>query len=141
MSPRGTFNDMSDHDPASTFMAAVAAMTAAGLGYLHVVEASPGDALPTPEFAVLFARMRQGWPRVYVANGGFDGPSGEAAVSHGRADAIAYGRNFIANPDLPERLRLRSALNELDPSSLYGGTEKGDTDYPFRDQASAGIQT
>jgi len=134
LSPRGTFNDMSDDDPESTFMAAVTAMAAAGLGYLHVVEASPGDAPPTPEFAALFARMRQGWPGVYVANGGFDGPSGEAAMKNGRADAIAYGRSFIANPDLPERLRFKSALNELDPLSLYGGTEKGYTDYPFRDQ-------
>lgn len=141
LSPRGTFNDMSDHDPESTFMAAVAAMAAAGLGYLHVVEASPGDTPPTPEFAALFARMRQRWPRVYLANGGFDGLSGEAAVNHGRADAIAYGRGFIANPDLPERLRQKSALNELDPASLYGGTEKGYTDYPFLDQASVKNQT
>lgn len=134
LSPRGTFNDMSDRDPDATFMAAVAAMAAAGLGYLHVVEASPGDTPATPEFAALFARMRQQWLGVYVANGGFDGPNGEAAVSDGRADAIAYGRSFIANPDLPERLRMRSALNEMDPSTLYGGTEKGFTDYPFRDQ-------
>lgn len=140
LSPRGTFNDMSDDDPDTTFMAAVAAMAAAGLGYLHVVEASPGDAPPTPAFASLFARMRQGWPGVYVANGGFDGSSGETAVSHGRADAIAYGRGFIANPDLPERLRSGWALNELDPSSLYGGTEKGYTDYPFHDQASVRSQ-
>lgn len=138
LSPRGTFNDMSDDDPESTFMAAVAAMSAARLGYLHVVEASPGDAPPQPEFVALFARMRRRWPGVYVANGGFDGPSGEDAVRHGRAHAIAYGRSFIANPDLPERLRLRSALNEPDPSSFYGGTENGYTDYPFRDRASLG---
>ncbi len=138
LSPRGMFNDMSDDDPESTFMAAVAAMAAAGLGYLHVVEASPGDAPAPPEFAALFARMRQRWPGVYVANGGFDGPGGEDAVRHSRADAIAYGRSFIANPDLPERLRLGSALNEPDPSSFYGGTENGYTDYPFRDQASVG---
>ncbi len=141
LSPRGTFNDMSDNDPESTFMAAVAAIATAGLGYLHAVEASPGDAPPTPEFAALFARMRQRWPGVYVANGGFDGPHGEAAVSQGKADAIAFGRSFIANPDLPERLRLRSALNELDPSSLYGGTEKGYTDYPSRDKISGTSQT
>ena len=136
LSPRGTFNDMSDDDPESTFMAAVAAMSAAGLGYLHVVEASPGDAPPEPEWVALFARMRQRWPGIYVANGGFDGPGGEDAVRCGRADAIAYGRGFIANPDLPERLRFRSALNEPDPESFYGGTESGYTDYPFRDRAA-----
>jgi N-ethylmaleimide reductase len=136
LSPRGTFNDMGDADPESTFLAAVEAMSAARLGYLHVVEASPGDAAPEPEFAALFARMRRSWTGVYVANGGFDGPRGEDAVSHGSADAIAYGRSFIANPDLPERLLRRTALNEPDSSSFYGGTESGYTDYPFRDQAS-----
>ena len=138
LSPRGTFNDMSDDDPESTFMAVVEAMSAAKLGYLHVVEASPGDAPPSLEFAALFTRMRQRWPGVYVTNGGFDGPGGEEAVRLGSADAIAYGRSFIANPDLPERLRLGSALNEPDPSSFYGGTEVGYTDYPFRDRASLG---
>jgi N-ethylmaleimide reductase len=141
LSPRGTFNDMSDDDPESTFMAAVTSMSAARLGYLHVVEASPGDAPPPPRFAALFARMRQKWTGVYVANGGFDGPSGEAAVRRGRADAIAYGRSFIANPDLPERLLLGAALNEPDPSSFYGGTESGYTHYPFRDRASVVSQT
>jgi N-ethylmaleimide reductase len=134
LSPRGTFNDMSDDDPQSTFMAAVASMTAARLGYLHVVESSPGDAPPPPKFAALFTRMRQKWMGVYVANGGFDGPGGEDAVRHHRADAIAYGRSFIANPDLPERLHVGSALNEPDPSSFYGGTENGYTDYPFSRQ-------
>jgi N-ethylmaleimide reductase len=76
-----------------------------------------------------------------VANGGFDGPSGEDAVKRGRADAIAYGRSFIANPDLPERLLLGAALNEPDPSSFYGGTESGYTNYPFRDRASVVSQT
>ena len=138
LSPRGTFNDMSDADPALTFIAAVGALSAAKLGYLHVVEASPGDAPPSPEFVALFARMRQGWPSVYVANGGFDGISGEAAVVRGRADAIAYGRHFIANPDLPERLLGGFALNEPEPASFYGGTERGYTDYPFLERRLLG---
>jgi N-ethylmaleimide reductase len=130
LSPRGTFNDMSDKDPESTFMAAVAAISALGLGYLHVVEASPGDAPPSPEFASLFARMRQSWHSVYVANGGFDGLSGEEAVRSGRADAIAYGRYFIANPDLPRRLQLGAPLNEPEPTTFYGGDAAGYTSYP-----------
>ncbi|MFA5949258.1 MAG: alkene reductase [Hyphomicrobium sp.] len=136
LSPRGTFNDMSDNDPVSTFVAAVDALSTLGLGYLHIVEASPGDAPPSPEFVSLFAQMRERWPSVYVASGGFDGPAGEEAVKRGWADAIAYGRGFIANPDLPERLSLRSALNEPDSSTFYGGTEKGYTDYPFQAQVA-----
>ncbi len=130
LSPRGTFNDMSDKDPESTFMAAVAAMSDLGLGYLHVVEASPGDPPPSPEFTALFARMRNRWHGFYVANGGFDGPAGEEAVQSGRADAIAYGRPFIANPDLPRRLQLGAALNEPDPTTFYGGGAAGYTSYP-----------
>jgi N-ethylmaleimide reductase len=130
LSPRGTFNDMKDENPESTFMAAVAAMSALGLGYLHVVEASPGDAPPSPEFASLFDRMRRSWPSVYIANGGFNGPSGDEAVRSGRADAIAYGRLFIANPDLPKRLQLRATLNTPEPTSFYGGGAAGYTSYP-----------
>jgi N-ethylmaleimide reductase len=136
LSPRGTFNDMHDDHPDRTFMAALGAAAAAGLGYLHVVEASPDDAAPGRDWAALFARMRQDWPGAYVANGGFDGPGGEGAVRSGRADAVAYGRSFIANPDLPERLRFGAPLNEPDSSSFYGGTERGYTDYPFRGRAA-----
>jgi N-ethylmaleimide reductase len=130
LSPRGTFNDMSDEDPQSTFMAAVGALSAMGFAYLHVVESSPADAPPSPEFTSLFARMRKSWPGVYVANGGYNGLSGEIAIKSGRADAISYGRLFIANPDLPKRLQLRAALNEPHPTSFYGGGADGYTSYP-----------
>jgi N-ethylmaleimide reductase len=130
LSPRGTFNDMSDEDPHRTFLAAVEGMSPLKLGYLHVVEASPGDAPPSPAFVSLFARTRRIWPGIYVANGGFDGPSGEEAIRSGRADAIAYGRYFIANPDLPRRLQLRAALNEPDLPTFYGGGAAGYTSYP-----------
>lgn len=136
LSPRGTFNDMSDADPASTFIAAVDAMATLTLAYLHVVEASPGDAPAEPHFRSLFDRMRERWNGLYVANGSYDGPLGEAAVSQGKADAIAYGRAFIANPDLPERLSRHLPLNEPDQSTFYGGTERGYTDYPAWDRMS-----
>lgn len=55
----------------------------------------------------------------------------ERAIASGIADAIAFGRLFIANPDLPERFRRGASLNEPDPSTFYGGGEKGYTDYPF----------
>lgn len=63
-------------------------------------------------------------------NGGYDGPKGEEAVRTGRADAVAYGRAFLANPDLPRRLHLRAALNEPDPTTFYGGGDAGYTSYP-----------
>ncbi len=62
-------------------------------------------------------------------NGGYDGLSGEEALRTGHADAIAYGRAFLANPDLPRRLRLGAALNEPDPTTFYGGGAAGYTSY------------
>ncbi len=130
LSPRGTFNDMGDDNPQATFTAAAGELRALGIGTLHMVEASPGDKPASPEFRSLFDRIRREWPGVYIAAGGFDGPSGEAAVAQGRADAIAYGRAFIANPDLPKRLKHRAPLNEPDQATFYGGTERGYIDYP-----------
>ena len=134
LSPRGTFNDMGDENPEATFMAAVSELAALGLGYLHVVEAAPADAPASPDFRALFDRLRREWRGRYVANGGYDGPSGERAIYEGRADAIAYGRAFLANPDLPKRLQLRAQLNDPDKATFYGGTERGYIDYPECDE-------
>jgi N-ethylmaleimide reductase len=62
--------------------------------------------------------------------GGFDRETAEEWLREGRADLIAFGRKFIANPDLPKRLRERSRLNRDDPTTYYGGGDKGYTDYP-----------
>jgi len=69
----------------------------------------------------LSAHLRKLWKGLYVVNGGYDGPKGEEAIRSGHADAVAYGRAFLANPDLPRRLQLGAALNELDPTTFYGG--------------------
>ena len=70
------------------------------------------------------------WRGVLISAGGFDAASAEAAVAAGHADAIAFGRYFISNPDLPERLRTGAELNDPDLSTFYGGGEAGYTDYP-----------
>ena len=137
LSPRGTFNDMGDEDPEATFTAAVRELAELRLGYLHMVEASPGDAAPSRKSRNLFDRLRREWPGLYIANGGYDGPDGEQAIKDGRADAIAYGRAFIANPDLPRRLELRTALNEPDETTFYGGSERGYVDYSTWDESIA----
>ena len=62
--------------------------------------------------------------------GGFDHDSAETWLELGRADLIAFGRKFLANPDLPERFRERAPLNEPDPTTFYGGGAKGYTDHP-----------
>ena len=77
-----------------------------------------------------FAELRQKYSGHYIACGGFDRETAIAAVAQGRADAVAFGKLFIANPDLPARLKAGAALNAWDEATFYGGDAKGYTDYP-----------
>src|SRR6201999_938240 len=74
--------------------------------------------------------IRQKYNGTLMVAGGFDHASAERWLREGRADLIAFGRKFLANPDLPERLRVDAPLNADDPTTYYGGGEKGYTDYP-----------
>jgi 2,4-dienoyl-CoA reductase-like NADH-dependent reductase (Old Yellow Enzyme family) len=67
---------------------------------------------------------------VYIANEKFDFESAGQVVASGEADAVAFGKLFIANPDLPRRFALRAALNESQPAAFYAGGAQGYTDYP-----------
>lgn len=100
-----------------------------GLAYLHMVEGETGGArtLPDPE---AIARLRALFNGVYIANNGYDRQRAIEAVETGAADAVAFGRLFISNPDLVERLRAGAPLNDWDQPTFYGGGEKGYTDYP-----------
>ena len=75
---------------------------------------------------------------LYVANAGYDAERGERAIAEGSADAVAYGRLFLANPDLPARLRRRGPLNAQHTKSFYGGDERGYIDYPAWAESGAG---
>jgi 2,4-dienoyl-CoA reductase-like NADH-dependent reductase (Old Yellow Enzyme family) len=130
ISPTGSFNDMSDDNPFDTFSVAVGRLNDYGLGYLHVVEMAQNSKGPSEVDIAMSAQLRTLWKGLYVANGGYDGPRGEEAIRSGHADAIAYGRPFLANPDLPRRLQLGAALNEPDPTTFYGGCAAGYTSYP-----------
>jgi len=68
-----------------------------------------------------------------IANDGLDRKTGEALLEAGIASIISYGTLFLANPDLPKRFELNAELNQADRATMYGGTEKGYTDYPFLD--------
>lgn len=98
------------------------------LAYVHYVEArdaSGGRRLD------LTAALRSGWQGPFILAGGFERQEAEAALVEGRGDAVAFGRSFLANPDLPERFRTGAELNEPDSDTFYGGGEQGYTDYPF----------
>jgi N-ethylmaleimide reductase len=125
------FNDMMDEDPDETFSVAVVRLNSYKLGYLHVVELAQNGKPNDENDLALFRRLRTLWKGLYIVNGGYDGLRGKEAVESGYADAIAYGRAFLANPDLPKRLQLNATLNEPDKNTFYGGDAVRYTDYPF----------
>jgi len=130
LSPTGGFNDMRDDNPHETFSVAVTTLNRYGLGYLHVVETAQNSKGSSEEDLAMSALLRGLWEGFYIVNGGYDGVRGEHAVKTGHADATAYGRAFLANPDLPRRLRLGAALNKADHTTFYGGDAAGYTSYP-----------
>ena len=145
LSPLSGFNDMCDADPAATFGHAAARLDDHGLAYLHVVEPDPGDGRPTPGDALdrerpeVLGRIRDAFTGPLMANDGYDRDAAERAIRSGFADLVSFGRPFLANPDLPERLAERAPLNEPDRSTFYGGGEEGYTDYPRLDRAERAV--
>jgi N-ethylmaleimide reductase len=137
ISPGGTFNDLADANPAETFTTLAAALNDHELAYLHVVETSQSNRPQGLGAIGPTALLRQVWKGTIVSNGEYTRESGEEAVASGRADVIAYGRAFLANPDLVERFRRDAPLNEPDEASFYGGDAKGYTDYPALESCAA----
>lgn len=129
LSPLNAFNDMSDSNPQQTFDHAATALSRFDLAYLHVMEVNFDASRPPPAFD--FRQLRRCFKGPYIANGGYDKARANAALAVGDADLVAFGVPFIANPDLVERLAKDAPLNAADPSTFYGGGEKGYTDYPF----------
>lgn len=137
LSPFGIFNDLRDRDPEGTFSAVIEALNPLGLAYLHMVEEFPfldvlkgTEERPGEEQKRALDRLRSLWTGPYFANGGFDGALATEYVSSGRANAVSFGRPFISNPDLVERLRHNWPVTPADPSTFYGGGAQGYVDYP-----------
>jgi N-ethylmaleimide reductase len=134
LSPLGTFNDMGDDDPETTFGHVAEKLSRGALAYLHIV--NPAVAAiekgiePDPGAQRMLELMRERYRGTLVIAGGFDHDTAEGWLQQGKADLIAFGRKFLANPDLPERFRSGASLNADDPSTYYGGGAKGYTDYP-----------
>jgi 2,4-dienoyl-CoA reductase-like NADH-dependent reductase (Old Yellow Enzyme family) len=102
--------------------------------YLHVVEPRiKGTELIAEAEPIAARHLRDVFRGTLIAAGGFDGAGAEAILASGDADAVAFGRAFIANPDLPERLRLGLPLTAYNRSTFYGGDARGYTDYSFHD--------
>jgi N-ethylmaleimide reductase len=134
LSPLGTFNDMGDDDPETTFGRVAEKLNGSALAYLHIV--NPAVAAiekgiePDPGALRMLELMRESYRGTLIIAGGFDHDTAVGWLQQGKADLIAFGRKFLANPDLPERFRSGASLNADDPSTYYGGGAKGYTDYP-----------
>lgn len=128
LSPVSPANGISCSDPQAQFDYIVRALDALGLVYLHMVEGATGGARDHAPFD--YAAVRAAFRNSYIANNGYDLPLATQALAQGKADLIAFGRPFIANPDLVARLKTGAPLAELDRATMYGGGAKGYTDYP-----------
>jgi N-ethylmaleimide reductase len=129
LSPGGTFNDMCDSDPQATFGYVARRLATLELAYLHLIEPSPPPGEhPMPCLSARFFRPL--YPGTLIVAGGYTLERARRVVEAGLADLVAFGQLFIANPDLPERLRTGAPLNTPDPDTFYGGGAEGYIDYP-----------
>tara|TARA_B110001454_G_C12723230_1_gene435984 strand:+ start:19578 stop:20651 length:1074 start_codon:yes stop_codon:yes gene_type:complete len=127
LTPENSFNSMSDSNPQSHFEYFVEQLGLRKLAYVHVLE---GDMM-TKISSVNYRSLRAKFSGAYIANNGYDLSRANAAIQTGAADLIAFGVPFLSNPDLVYRLKEGLPLNQVDPSTFYGGGEKGYIDYPF----------
>jgi N-ethylmaleimide reductase len=137
LSPVTPANDASDPDPQPLFEHVARGLGVRGLAYVHVVEGATGGARDFRQgdkpfdYASFKAAYRgAGGKGAWLVNNGYDKELAEKAVAEGRADLVAFGKLFIANPDLVGRFRQDVALNEPDRATFYGGGAKGYVDYP-----------
>jgi N-ethylmaleimide reductase len=134
LSPLGNLNDIEDAEPEATFGTIAQGLSDLRLAYLHIVNPAAAtmekNKQPDERARRMLTLVRTKYRGTLIVAGGFDRDIAEAWLEQGQADLIAFGRKFLANPDLPERFRKRKPLNADDPSTYYGGDAKGYTDYP-----------
>jgi N-ethylmaleimide reductase len=129
LSPVTPVNDAGqDSDAQALFNYVVEQLAPLKLAFLHVIEGQTGGPRDIAPFDYAALRQRFGGP--YIANNGYTREMAIEAVAQGRADAVAFGRSFISNPDLVRRLRLNAPLQKANSATMYGGGAEGYTDYP-----------
>ena len=129
LAPRGDAHDVGDSDPGSTFGYLAAELGKRKIAFLCARERVADDSLGP--------KLKAAFGGVYIANEGFTAQSAQQALDDGWADAVAFGKAFLANPDLPERLRTGAPLNEPVPATFYAHGAEGYTDYPALEPAEA----
>ncbi|HXZ08581.1 MAG TPA: alkene reductase, partial [Paraburkholderia sp.] len=128
LAPFLTARGMACPDIQPTILEAAGFLQQRGIAYLHLVEADWEDA---PQFSETFRQaLRDRFTRPIIVAGKYDRARAEWVIEQGYADMVAFGRPFVANPDFPRRLADNLPLADFDGSTLFGGTERGYTDYP-----------
>jgi N-ethylmaleimide reductase len=133
ISPVTPANDVSDSNPQPLFDYIVDHLSAQKLVYIHVIEGATGGPRDIAPFD--YGSLRKRFKGAYVANNGYDFALAAKVLAANEADLIAFGKPFIANPDLVERLKSGAPLNTPDKATFYGGGAKGYTDYPVLGEA------
>lgn len=122
LAPRGDSHSMGDSDPLATFSHVARALGQRKIAFIFTREYAGEDAIG--------AHLKADFGGVHIANERYTLETAEAAITEGRADAVAFGKLFIANPDLPRRFSEGAGLNEPKPASFFGSGPEGYTDYP-----------
>ncbi|MFE5910203.1 alkene reductase [Streptomyces wedmorensis] len=132
ISPANTYNDISETDTEELYTTLLTAIEPVGIAYLHVLETAP-------ERRPLVLDLRKRFAGTFILNPATEEETDAASlalIEDGTTDLVAFGRLFIANPDLPARLRTDGPYNELDATTMYGGDERGYIDYPALEPVS-----
>jgi N-ethylmaleimide reductase len=132
IAPSGTYNGMGDSNPRALFRYVADRLNVFGLAYLHVIEPriKGADSVAAGQGPVAAQELSKIFRGPTIAAGGFEPDTAEVTVANGDASLIAFGRHFIANPDLPKRIELGLPLNQYDRSTFYAFDARGYTDYP-----------
>jgi N-ethylmaleimide reductase len=136
IAPSGSWNGMSDSNPQALFAYVAEQLNRFGLAYLHIIEPRvKGNVVIAEGQAPVAAELlRKVFKGRIIAAGGFEPDTAEAVVENGDADAVAFGRHFVANPDLPKRIKLRVPLNPYDRDTFYTFDARGYIDYPLYEE-------
>jgi N-ethylmaleimide reductase len=141
--PGGTWNGMYDSNPEALFTYVVEQLNQFGLAYLHIIEprVKGNVVIHEGQGAIAAEQLRRVFKGKILSAGGFEPETAEAAVEQGIADAVAFGRHFVSNPDLPRRIQQGLPLNAYDRDTFYTFESRGYIDYPLYEEMAQAQNT
>ncbi|CAA2140891.1 alkene reductase [Methylobacterium bullatum] len=137
LSPNGQIQGVDDSNPDALFGAAAAALSKIGIAFLELREPGPNGTFGKPNHPPVAPVIRQAFDGPLILNSDYDPAAAEAALADGKADAIAFGRPFIANPDLVERIAMHAPLQKDVQVTWYSQGREGYIDYPTLTESQA----